>query len=78
MAAETDVAQMAAFLTYDSIRDELLSDARKAERDRRPLTARRMRYYASLVARAADAEEVNPRPSGMVASHDDDVREGWR
>lgn len=66
MAQETDVAQMAAFLTYDSMRDDLLADARKAERDHRPLTARKIRFYASLVARAADGEEVNPPSPGLT------------
>ncbi len=63
-----------AFQAYESRHDALLREARIAEESRRPLKARRIRHYAAIVARAADAEDRDP----PIGDHDDRMREGWR
>ena len=57
-----DAAVLAAIERYDTRHRDLIADAQQADADQRPLTARKRRYQASLVARAALAEELDPTP----------------
>ncbi len=57
-----DRSLIEAIATYDKIHATLVANAKKAEKDRRPILATRLRYQASMVARAALAEELDPEP----------------
>lgn len=71
----TDRAVLAAIERYDERHRALIADAQAAEADKRPLTARKLRYKASIVARAALAEEMDTRPAGLTVNDDGTVNE---
>lgn len=50
---------------YRTYRRSLEDEAKEAEQARRALTARRLRWYAKIVARARLAEEFDMPPSGL-------------
>jgi hypothetical protein len=66
MTAVRDPAVKAATNVYADIHRSLLMEAQEEERDRHPATARKLRYKASIVARAALAEELDPEPGGLT------------
>jgi hypothetical protein len=59
----TDRARDAATDFYSERHRRMLLDARQLDRRQMPLSARKVRYRASLIARAALAEELDPEPS---------------
>jgi len=63
--AVRDQAALAAVSTYADIHSSLLREARDEDRDRHPMRARTLRWKASIVARAALAEELDPEPGGV-------------
>lgn len=55
-------AAQAAMRDYRIYRRSLEDEAKEADNARRPLLARRLRYYAKIVARARLAEEFDMPP----------------
>ena len=51
-----------AIQTYTVIARSLLIEARQLEKRKQPLSARKVRYWASVVDRAAFAEGVDQEP----------------
>jgi hypothetical protein len=62
MAVQSPAAK-AAVRVYSEFHASLLKEAREADDAQRPLKARTLRYRASMVARAALAEELDPPPA---------------
>lgn len=60
-------AAVAAIADYRVYRNSLEREAAKAEATQRPLTARKLRSKARIVARARLAEEFDPQPTGLEA-----------
>lgn len=78
----TDQARSEVIAAYRSRRSVLLDEAAEDERRNRPISSARKRQAARVISRAVSDEVVDEQPSGLlrpdIASHDDDVREGWR
>jgi len=62
--AVRDQAARAAVSTYADIHSSLLREA-----DSHPMRARTLRWKASIVARAALAEELDPEPGGLHGAY---------
>lgn len=60
-----DTARLAATDAYMAAWRRLIAEAKAAEASGRPIYAKRLRFQASLVARATLAEELDAKPRDL-------------